>query len=174
MSDLGIRLARGEPTAFAELYDQCADRCHHYLTLLLGSRDAADETLQETFVRVVRKRGKFAAVENPVAYVFTVARNEGLRHAGRLQRERRRMAPLSNLDLFAVANDSVKRDAAQTVAEGLQQLSLELREVVELKVYGGLTFREIGQITEVPLQTAATRYRAALEQLKEWFARQPS
>jgi RNA polymerase sigma-70 factor, ECF subfamily len=76
--------------------------------------------------------------------------------------------------LFPVVDDSAQREAAQTVAEGLQRLNLELREVVELKVYGGLTFREIGQITEVPLQTAATRYRAALEQLKEWFARQPS
>ena len=39
MGDLGKRLARGEAAAFAELYDLCADRLHHYLVSQLGSRD---------------------------------------------------------------------------------------------------------------------------------------
>ena len=78
MNELGQRLARGEPTAFAELYDHCADRCHHYLTVFLGSRDAADDVLQETFVRLVRNRGKLGGVENLPAYLFVAARNEAL------------------------------------------------------------------------------------------------
>ena len=40
METLGRRLARGDQAAFAELYDRCADRCHHYLVTRLGSRDA--------------------------------------------------------------------------------------------------------------------------------------
>ena len=39
MGDLGKRLARGDTAAFAELYDLCADRLHHYLVSQLGSRD---------------------------------------------------------------------------------------------------------------------------------------
>jgi RNA polymerase sigma-70 factor (ECF subfamily) len=174
MSDLGQRLACGEPAAFAELYDRCADRCHHYLTVFLGSRDAADDVLQETFVRLVRNRGKLAAVENLPAYLFAIARNEGVRHAGRQARDRQRRVLLTGSDLFADADDLARRDTAQAVADGLQRLSPEQREVVELKIYGGLTFREIANVTSVPLQTAATRYRSALEHLKAWFARQPS
>src|SRR5947209_19856301 len=90
MSDLATRLARGEPAAFAELYDRCGDRCHHYLSAYLGSRDAADDVLQETFVRLVRGRGRLAKVDNLVAYVFTVARNEAAPHAGRRARLRQR------------------------------------------------------------------------------------
>jgi RNA polymerase sigma-70 factor (ECF subfamily) len=174
MSDLGQRLVHGEPAAFAELYDRCADRCHHYLTLFLGSRDAADDVLQETFVRLVRNRGKLADVENLPAYVFAIARNEAMRHAGRRAREQQRLILLSSSDLFADTDDVARRDTAQAVADGLQRLSAEQREVVELKIYGGLTFREIADVTSVPLQTAATRYRSALEHLKAWFARQPS
>ena len=174
MSDLGQRLARGEPAAFAELYDQCADRCHHYLTLFLGSRHAADEVLQETFIRVVRNRAKLAAVDNLLAYVFGIARNEALRHAKRQTRDSDRLKPLTESDLFTDGGDAARQDAAQAVAEALQRLDPAQREVVELKIYCGLTFREIGEVTQVPLQTAATRYRSALDRLKEWFARQPS
>jgi RNA polymerase sigma-70 factor (ECF subfamily) len=174
MNDLGKRLAGGEPAAFAELYDRCADRCHHYLTVFLGSRDAADDVLQETFIRLVRNRSKLDAVDRLDAYVFRIARNEGLRHAQRRARDRQHHTPLTGLDLFISSNEATRRDAAQAVVEALQQLSPELREVVELKIYGGLTFREIGEVAEIPLQTAATRYRCALERLKAWFARQPS
>jgi RNA polymerase sigma-70 factor, ECF subfamily len=58
MDKLGERLAQGDAAAFAEFYDACADRLHHYLTVLLGSRDEADDVLQETFVRLVRSRNE--------------------------------------------------------------------------------------------------------------------
>jgi RNA polymerase sigma-70 factor (ECF subfamily) len=41
-----------------------------------------------------------------------------------------------------------------------------LREVVELKVYAGLTFREISAVTGLPQGTVATRYRSALEKMR--------
>lgn len=174
MNELGQRLASGEPTAFAELYDHCADRCHHYLTVFLGSRDAADDVLQETFVRLVRNRGKLGDVENLPAYLFVAARNEALRYVSFRKHERERYVSLKSSDLFTDVDDPARRDTALAIADGLQQLGAEQREVVELKIYGRLTFREIAEVTSVPLQTAATRYRAALQQLKEWFARQTS
>jgi RNA polymerase sigma factor (sigma-70 family) len=70
------RLARGDPAAFAELYDACADRVHHYLVALVGSRADADDVLQETFVRLARMRKSLGAVDNLLAYVFATARNE--------------------------------------------------------------------------------------------------
>jgi RNA polymerase sigma-70 factor (ECF subfamily) len=174
MDELRERLAQGDAAAFAELYDACADKLHHYLAVRLGSRDAADDVLQETFVRLVRTRHRLRRVENLTAYVFTMARNEATRHGGREARAARLKVPLRAEDLYACAEDLAARDAAETVASALTGLSPEQREVVELKMYGGLTFREIADVTGVPLPTAATRYRAALDRLREWLARQPS
>jgi RNA polymerase sigma-70 factor (ECF subfamily) len=81
MDPLALRLARGDSQAFAELYDACADRVHHYLVVRLGSRADADDVLQETFVRLARTRAKLAGVQNPIAYVFAIARNEAARMA---------------------------------------------------------------------------------------------
>jgi DNA-directed RNA polymerase specialized sigma24 family protein len=51
-------------------------------------------------------------------------------------------------------------------------LPIEDREIVELKTFGGLTFREIAEVTGMPLATAATRYRRALDSLRPWLAKQ--
>jgi RNA polymerase sigma-70 factor (ECF subfamily) len=171
MDELARRLAGGDPAAFAQLYDACADRLHHYLTARLGSRHDADDVLQETFVRLVRLAPRLAAVENLTAFVFAVARNEAARHAGKAGR-----VELSGGDLFveASSDDAAAREAADTVAAGLARLSDEQREAVMLKQFAGMTFREIGEVTGVPTQTAATRYRAALDRLRAWLARQPS
>lgn len=175
MGPLGQRLAAGDADAFAAFYDQFAAGCHHYLVAKLRSRDAADEVLQEVFVRLVRQRASMARVENLSAYVFAIARNEAARFLERHGRERRKQS-LSAEDLFleAKSDDSARRDDAEFAALALEQLGDEAREVVELKIYGGLTFREIADLLALPQGTVATRYRTAIGRLKDWFARQLS
>ncbi|HEV3142448.1 MAG TPA: RNA polymerase sigma factor [Gemmataceae bacterium] len=176
MESLQKRLAAGEPQAFAELYDFCASRVHHYLVVRLRSRDAADDVLQEIFIRLVRQRQRLATVDNLLGYVFAIARNEANRLAGRRHREAKHQLKLSAEHLFleAASPDVELRETAEAVAAALHQLPDELRELIELKIYGSLTFREIADVLGVPQGTVATRYRTALARLKEWFARQMS
>ena len=62
---------------------------------------------------------------------------------------------------------------AETVAAALQRLRPDLREIIELKTYAGLTFQQINQVTGLPQGTVATRYRSALTKMKAWLARLP-
>jgi RNA polymerase sigma-70 factor, ECF subfamily len=174
METLGRRLARGDQASFAELYDLCAARCHHYLTSFLGSRDAADDVLQETFLRLVLNRRRLARVDDLMAYVFIVARNEAMRSLRRgLRREKRPLALFSGkFFVEGTSDDLCKRETAEVVSRAVSELTAEQREVIQLKVYSGLTFRQIAEIMGVPLATAATRYRTALERLREKLARQ--
>src|SRR5438270_3313447 len=103
MDGLAARLAGGDPVAFAELYDACADRLHPYLVARLGSRADADDVLQETFAHLARTRRKLAAVENLVAYVFAAARNEANRLASRRAREGKYQLELTPEALFQEA-----------------------------------------------------------------------
>src|SRR5690242_11665662 len=144
MHELAARLARGEEAAFAELYDAAADRLHHYLTARLGSRDAASDVLQIAFLRAVKSRRRFKKVENPVAYLFQIARNEAVRWA---KRHRVISRPLAANEVFASSGDVFgQQDDAEVVAAALGRLSAEDRELVELKVFAGLTFREIADV----------------------------
>jgi RNA polymerase sigma-70 factor (ECF subfamily) len=164
MDERADRLARGDREAFAALYDACADRVHRYLVVRLGSRADADDVLQETFVRLARARNKLANVDDLTAYVFAAARNESIRFIERLGRQNQRAAEAVFEE--AGSDDLQKRESAEWVAAALAGLTPELREVVVLKIYGDLTFREIAEVTGLPQGTAATRYRTALEQLR--------
>jgi RNA polymerase sigma-70 factor, ECF subfamily len=176
MGTLQARLARGEPAAFAELYDAYADRVGHYLLVRLGSWPDAEDVLQETFVRLARTREELAEVDNLEAYVITIARNEAARlAAGKTRRgQKHERLSLNAEKLFRYdPGDADARENAELVAAALERLDPDLREVVELKTFAGLTFQQIGQVTGVPQGTAATRYRSALTKMRAWFARQP-
>ncbi|MCC6493119.1 MAG: RNA polymerase sigma factor [Pirellulales bacterium] len=170
MRTLADRLARGEDSAFTELYDACADRLHGFAAARLGSREAASDIVQAVFMRAVRSRRRFRKVESPVAYLFQIARNEVARAVAK--RQRRREQPLDDArsisSHIAAAND----DDAEAVAAALGRLDARDRELVELKLYAGLTFREIAAATRQPPGTVATRYRRCLESLRGWLEKQ--
>jgi len=169
MADLADRLARGERAAFAELYDACADRLHHWLSVHTGSRVDADDVVQETFVRLARMRKKLANVENLTAYVFTVARHE----AARMQKLRSREGlALAAKPASEGEGQTAVDETAEMVTAALAWLPVEQREIVELKAYAGLTLREIAEVTALPPGTVATRYRAALARLRVWLTRE--
>lgn len=173
MDGLARRLRAGEQAAFAELYDACADRLHHFLCLRLGSREDASEVLQETFLRLARSRSRLEQATDPIAYAFVVARNESARWLSRTARQRTTWTDHAN-SMFeqASCDDADEIDLAESLVIALGQLEDELSEVIELKIYAGLTFAEVARVTGLPQGTVATRYRRAIAKLREIFVRE--
>ncbi len=164
MPSLVDRLATGDASAFAELYDACADRLHRYLLFRLRRPDAAADVLQETFLRLVRAGRKLRKVENIEGYVFRVAHNESQRW---LARQHRLKCRHQSTDVPEIAVDS--DDSTENTEEAehlLAQLEGVAREIVELKFFGGLTFAAIAEALRLPPGTVATHYRRALEKLR--------
>lgn len=173
MDRLASRLGRGEKTAFAELYDMCGDRLYNYVLRKLGSPEDAADVVQETFLRLARARRKLARVADPVSYAFTVARNEAARHAGRKFRDRRSIEPWSErLPARKHGEEQRRREMGELLVRGLALLDGPLREVVELKLFGELTFSQIASALGLPQGTIATRYRTALERLRHILAKE--
>jgi len=83
----------------------------------------------------------------------------------RLWRFARCFCPVVSFSQTAIDKNLEDRE---TVAELLGQLNPEVQEVVRLKIFSGLTFKEVGEIVGVPEQTAATKYRRALEKLRKY------
>jgi RNA polymerase sigma-70 factor (ECF subfamily) len=173
MATLQARLSQGDQTAFAELYDIYADRVGHYLLVRLGTREDTADVLQETFCRLAHSRIKLEGVNDLGSYILAIARNEAARLSAGNARRRRAQKPLDGADLFySQSSDADKLEAAEIVALAMNRLGDDLREIVELKAYSGLTFRQISQVTGLPQGTVATRYRSALSKMQSWLTRQ--
>lgn len=163
------RIAKGEPEAIVELYDQYGESLLKYLTSRVGAANAKD-VLQNIFIRLLRYHKKLAKAKSLPAYVFRTARNEAIRFGG--QKENRQSLKSRTLeDALLLTDESVdvsksveNRETAQML---LGQLDDASREVVELKILSGLTFKEVAGVLGVPEQTAATKYRRAIERLRK-------
>ena len=163
------RIAKGETEAIVELFDQHGESLLKYLTARVGATNARD-VLQNIFTRLFRYHKKLAKANNLTAYIFATARNEAIRF--QQQPENRESAKASSLDSAnelmdksgSPASTLENKESVQLLLSNLDDAS---REIVQLKIFSGLTFKEVGEIAGLPEQTAATKYRRAIEKLKQ-------
>jgi RNA polymerase sigma-70 factor (ECF subfamily) len=158
-------LAEGREEAFAALYDRFGASLFQVALSALGSRQDAEDAVQEVFVGLVRARERLRQVENLRAYLFAALRRAAARIAA-LPGRQRPLSPEELVQLSAPEPVGVDPDRALRLERALRALPAEQREVISLKVDGGLTFAEIAALLGVSANTAASRYRYALEKLR--------
>lgn len=158
-------LTRDDPVAVELIWDRYAAGLFAFLAGTLCSKHDAEDVLQAVFVRIVRKRRHLAKARCLDAYVCGIARNEAVSF---LRRRRRKPVATLEDDAWLTAPDSGKPGAEliEELQAALTRLPQAQREVVVLKVYQDKTFREIAKLLDVSLNTAASRYRYAMERLR--------
>lgn len=130
----------------------------------------AEDVVQEAFVRFWRGQNKLGG--EPLALLITSIRRAAL-DLGR--RETRRAVREQNardddelvMPLFEALGGEEAEERRRAIESGIRILSAEQREVLVLKIWGELTFEEIGKQLEISPNTAASRYRYALAVLRQ-------
>ena len=122
----------------------------------------AEDAVQDGFVRFWRSRG---GARDPVALLYACVRTAAID----LTRSQRRRGHCEHRHIAgdAAAFDPGHAELAEAVEAALATLSPEQREVVVMKIWGGLTFAQIGEASGVSFNTAASRYRYAMQRLGE-------
>jgi RNA polymerase sigma-70 factor (ECF subfamily) len=161
-------LARGESQAYQILYDRLGRAMMRVAGAILGDMAEAEDAVQDVFVELVRGRERLGRVVDLDAYVFAMLRHAALRRLDRRQRERRHLRQMGPAEAEKL-DDGLGGlgGVGDELEAGLRSLPAEQREVVALKVDGGLTFAQIAAILNVSPNTAASRYRYALEKLRK-------
>jgi RNA polymerase sigma-70 factor (ECF subfamily) len=134
------------------------------------SRADAEDVVQEAFVRFWRSRDR-ASGREPAAYLYACIKNCALDwRRGRKRRARREEAAARSETetLFTGPLEQSERRMAMEAA--LLRLPQEQREVLVMKIWGGLSFPQIAAALQVPANTAASRYRYALAKLHKLLA----
>jgi RNA polymerase sigma-70 factor, ECF subfamily len=127
--------------------------------------ELAEDAVHDACARLLRLDVR--PPRDPVAYVFAAVRNAALDRARR--REPSVEYPASVFDTrqpdpATAANQAEQQRLAR---EAVDQLPLKQRETVVLRLYANLTFEQIAETLDEPLQTVASRYRRALERIRE-------
>lgn len=127
---------------------------------IIGERSSAQDAVQQVFTRLL-ERG-LGDVLDAKAYLYRCVRNAVLN----LTKSQHRTVAL---DEDASWFDVLNRDTTEelTLRRALQALPSEQRQVVVLRVWCGLSYAEIAALLEISANTVASRYRYALEKLRE-------
>jgi RNA polymerase sigma-70 factor (ECF subfamily) len=152
-----------------ELYERHGESLYRYLLFRLGSVEDAEDALQEAFCRFARYDLRWRFVRDPRAFVFRVARNEANRLLRRRlgRREGEKMIVTEARAAFEPAFAAPEDPSLSALLQRAEGLPAEQKEAVFLKVFYGLTFKEIGLVCGVTTNTAASRYRYGIERLRE-------
>jgi RNA polymerase sigma-70 factor (ECF subfamily) len=164
---LVLQYLDGRIGAFEELYDRYSRRLLAFLHGEVGSVWAED-LLQETFSRLLTSLDRYSPSGKFSAYVYEIARNLARDRQRRLYRD----MPISDV---VGAEEACHPDLVDHmeyrlemawVRNALKNLSTEQQEVVLLREYAGLSFKEIANVIERPIGTVLSQMHRALKTLR--------
>jgi RNA polymerase sigma factor (sigma-70 family) len=155
--------AGGWPTP--ELLGRLFDR--HAAALELFARqwcDCPEDAVQEALIELA---GQAPMPDDAVAWLYRVVRNKAISASRSSQRRRRHETAAVGGRAAMFERSAADRIDADVAAAALQSLSIELREVVVARIWGGLTFQQIAELVGVSDSAAHRRYEAALSALRQ-------
>jgi RNA polymerase sigma-70 factor, ECF subfamily len=151
-----------------DLYQRVGGTAYRLARAIVVEPAAAEDVVQEAFVRLLRRRDGLRDGHALDAYVTRAVRNLAYNHL----RRRRTIAaaqPLleASAELLVEPTEPGGAEQAAALDRALRTLPAEQREVLHLRVFEGLEGKEVARRTGVPLGTVHSRYRYALSKLRE-------
>ncbi|MGA7524606.1 MAG: sigma-70 family RNA polymerase sigma factor [Acidobacteriaceae bacterium] len=169
------RIRGRDEKALATFYDRHASSMYALLLRILKDSGTAEEVLQDLFLEVWRRAGRFDASRgSPLAWLLVMGRSRAL---SRLRRMKRRETTETQEELpFERAagaadpeSEIARRRLQEKLRAALHRLPPKQKEAVELAYFEGMTQTEIAVRTKSPLGTVKSRVRVALQTLKTLF-----
>ncbi len=171
------RFIKGEQSCFEQLIHRHKNKVFAYISLYIRDQALAEDLFQDTFMKVIQsvKAGKYQDNGKFISWVMRIAHNLIIDHFRRIKQ----MNTVSNddyeSDLFnsrkfaesTVEDDMIRRQIQKDVRKMITLLPDDQREVVILRHYAGLSFKEIAEITDVSINTALGRMRYALINMRK-------
>ncbi len=177
--ELVVQLSRQDVRAFEALYDRYGNLVYSVCLRVLGDVQAAEDVVQEVFLRVWRKPGRYDSSRGRFpTWLLSVARNRAIdehRSRGRRQRFEAGSTPLESDGLHSGEADdpalsAVLADERVAVRRALAELPPEQRSAIELAYYRGYTQQEIAEAQGEPLGTIKTRVRLGMQKMRAALA----
>ena len=166
----------GNENALGALINRHQHRIYSFIFSKVYNRDLAEDIFQDTFIKVIRtlKRGKYNEEGKFLPWVMRIAHNLVIDHF----RKNKRMPKFDNsgdFNIFSVLSDGdlnaekqlIKDQIESDVQELIKELPEDQLEVLTMRIYKDMSFKEISDRTGVSINTALGRMRYALINLRK-------
>lgn len=169
------RIKARDADALEELYELYKRLLFGMVLSIVKKREAAEDVLQEIFVKIWNKADSFDENRgNVYSWIVTLTRNKAIDHIRSKGYKTQKKASVSiHKEFFTLEGDkfdpletTIFSDRAELVKKALQEIPDSQRQVIKIAYYQGMTQSEIAEHLDIPLGTVKTRTRQGLIKLK--------
>ena len=167
----------GNNQTISELIERHRRRVYDYIYLMVKDSEVAEDICQETFVKAIRviEEGRYVDNGKFLSWVMRIAHNQVIDHFRRQQKSLTITESDAGYDILgtqrlsegSVEEQIVKDQIEADLRKLVELLPEEQREVVKMRYYAGLSFKDIAEQTNVSINTALGRMRYALTNLRK-------
>ncbi len=166
----------GKESALEVLINRHKQRIYSFIFSKVMDREITEDVFQDTFIKVIRtlKKGKYNEEGKFLPWVMRIAHNLVIDHFRRNKRMPK-FNSRSDFDIFDVISDGeesmeyemITSQLHQDVRRLVEELPDDQREVLTMRIYKEMSFKEIATATDVSINTALGRMRYALINLRK-------
>ncbi len=170
--DLMALVRHGEARAFEVIYDRHCGVAFSLAYRMCGTRAAAEDVVQESFLSLWRSGARYDRTRGSVrTWVLRIVHNRAIDSLRRsVNHDRRRAGDEGIEERFEAPEHTevevARRDEAREIRAALDELPEEQSRVLELACYGGYTHTEIAAILDAPVGTIKGRMRLGMEKMR--------
>jgi len=167
---------KGQESSLEILIKRHKERIYSFIYSKVYDRDIAEDVFQDTFIKVIRtlKRGKYNEEGKFLPWVMRIAHNLVIDHF----RKNNRMPKFQNngdFSIFSVLSDTslnaekkiIKAQVEEDVRRLIEELPADQKEVLVMRMYQDMSFKEISERTGVSINTALGRMRYAIINMRK-------
>jgi RNA polymerase sigma-70 factor (ECF subfamily) len=175
--ELVNKFIAGDKDSIEVLINRHKNRVFTYIVLIVKDQQLAEDIFQDTFIKVIKslEKGKYQEKGIFVSWVVRIAHNLIIDYFRKSKHLKTYSSDANDMDVFNIkklADENIEDvlindQIAEDVRKLVDLLPNEQKEVIMLRHYGGLSFKEIADQTEVSINTALGRMRYALINLRK-------
>ena len=167
---------KGDESSLALLINRHKQRVYSFIYSKIYDRDLAEDIFQDTFIKVIRtlKLGNYNEEGKFLPWVLRISHNLVIDHF----RKNSRMPKFNNTDdfnIFSVLGDKslnaekslIKDQVERDVRRIIEELPEDQKQVIKMRMYSDMSFKEISEKTGVSINTALGRMRYALINMRK-------
>jgi len=175
--ELVVEFINGRQSAIEVLIRRHQKRVYSYIFLLVKKQDVAEDIFQETFIKVIKslKEGKYIDTNRFSSWAMRIAHNLIIDHFRREKQSKMLSKDAYEVDILnhprysdkTVEEEIVFEQILTDVRALIEQLPEDQREVILLRHYSDLSYKEIAEQTNVSINTALGRMRYAIINIRK-------
>ena len=156
----------GSENAFSRLVDIYATRCYGYFYRATGNSAVSNDLLSELFMKLVERIGSFKGGSFE-KWLFTVASNIFRDYLRRQYRQKKLLKAKADELAIQPTQKGVDTEISDQLQTQLAKLDPDIAELIVLRFYGQLSFKELAEIRSEPIGTTSSTVHRGLKKLRE-------